>query len=264
MPTFSEVFHGKRSATSDESIKGAFYENIDLESCGLKLADGNVAWDDSVENNYYTLDDREFQKFLEDRKSCPQYITPYEIDGYNPLGPVQVLFIETGFEILFEMTDVQFQEDWNDQVREWKVTATTGYVVWVDTTWDQTEFLEAPMKYQSINRYYYCDIMNDSSLNAPGSSHTICIPYFKMLPIPENEDMSNLLKWSRQLFPSPISTKQAFASLSEVPAPLRAYFLRKNKRMWNAAHRIASAWSRAYWSPYTEVGRRRLAKRFLE
>lgn len=264
MTTLAKAFHGNRSPFTDENIEGTFYENITLDTCGLRMEDGAVVWDHSVENNYYAIDADNYKKYLESRHSAPQHITPDQVETYIPLANVQVLFIETETEVLYNTRNILFEEDWNDRIMELKVTASTGYVLYVDSTWDEMSFLEVPMKYQCINRYYYNDTPDELFLDRAGYSHTMCVPYFKVFPIDEHEDVGGLLKCVNQLFPSLVHTSKSYKTLTDVPAPLRSYFLRKNKKEWTAANRIAKAWSQAYWSPYTEVGRRRLARRFLE
>ena len=253
MTTFREVL--------DWDTSEAFYKDIDIEICGLH----NDTYDGSLGHSYI------YFKPVTSVDNVP--IEKYDYKTYKWHGPncnghtghyyghsgENYMFLDTSTQDLYSVSELESSDE--DCGWSMSVTARTGYMVHLNIHADNktADFLNIPVKYHMIE--YTSRSWGEGGTN--GRSHQI--PYFETFPIGEEEDISILMKglkkmyWKHEFF-----FTNSIQEIMKVPKPLTRFFLCKNKKLWWAANKIASQWSKTYWSPETKIGKKRLQRRFEE
>jgi len=119
--------------------------------------------------------------------------------------------------------------------------------------------LEVPVKYNMIS--------NVSRSWGEGGSTGFCqeFPHFETFPITEEEDVSILFERLKNLhYKKKFYFTTTFTNIMDIPLPLRRFFLWKNKKMWWNANKIAARWTFIYLNPYTEIGKKRIDRKYRE
>lgn len=250
MVTFADILDWDTSDT--------FYKDIDIGLCGLEIIfDGTLgrSWwlpVTSVDNMPQQVYDPKQNKII--GPNCNRYQNKYHgCPGEN------YIFIDTSNTTLYEVSERESSdEDCGSCIF---IEARVGYMVhlYIHEDNKRAEFLDIPVKYHMIDYCY-------RSWGEGGTNgYSREFPYFQTFPIPEEEDISPLMEGLKNMhWDYKFSFTHSFQNIMDVPKPLRNFFLRKNKKVWWAANKIAAAWSHTYWSPYTLIGRKRLEKNIKE
>lgn len=240
-----------------------FYRDIDIHTCGLNIAfDGSLGYSycDAVSctcSSACMKSANTLPKQIYDNRLC-KLLGPncngYTGRYYGYAGD-NYLFLNTSEKVLYDVVELESSDE--DYGWSMSVVARTGYMVhlYIEKDHKTAAFVEVPVKFHMIE--YFSRSWGEGGTT--GSTHKF--PHFETFPIGDDEDVSMLMEglkkmyWKHEFF-----FTNYIHDMLYVPKPLVKFFLRKNKKLWWAANKIAARWSRVYWSPYTRIGVNRLQK----
>lgn len=251
MATFNEYLYGFRDIYSDEPIGDAFYRDLSIDNLGLS----------SILDN-----DKPLMKNL-DSMPLPLHVLPKDVI-YRRDYMGQTTCMGSSTRWVFMCTSVSMlvmKRVWNDDMNSFfteEVEASSGYVFkMMNTDNGVMKLLCPPTAFDALffDTEEVIEGMFYSKMNMQR------VPYMVERPIRDARDVKRLQEMMEEATRKHhVLFDMAFDSLLDVPVPLQRLCLRKNRRMWAAANRIAVAWARVYWDPTTYFGKRRMMRRFAE
>lgn len=249
--TFAEYFNGEKD------LSGAFYKDLLIEDSGLVIGyDGELGWGGGW---WYR---KEWIEEITNR--VPMTNTAYKHVCWNGYKNYfygyegeNWFFIDEKKEEIYHTYELESSDE--DCGSSDSITAREGFLVKLEIKGDQARFLEVPKRYEMLHYY-------GRSWGENGSTGSCTLfPHFKTRDITENDNTTIILEALSKLhYKRTFNFVTEFENIMDIPVPLRSFYLKKNKRMWWNANKIGAAWTKCYLSPYTQIGKKRLNKKFKE
>lgn len=250
MTTFCDVL--------DWDTSQEFYKDIDITTCGLHIDtfDGSLGYSYSSVSSVKNIPKQVYDNKL--YKHIGPFCNGHEGIYYGWAGE-NYMFIDTSNQTLYSVSETES----SDEDCGWSmcVVARSGYMIhlFIEEDHKTAHFKSVPVKFNMI------DYTSRSWGEGGTTGYSRQFPHFETFPIEDDEDMSVLINHLKKLYwKHEFYFTNSIQNIMDVPKPLRNFFLRKNKKLWWAANKIATHWSRIYWSPYTKIGQKRLIKNMKE